>query len=142
MRHRKTSETGYETRKLPGFRRIFMKNQGKIMKIGWKMHLAQELLYLQVRPYGTREAPEGENNQTKAFEKRYLKSALRATNYFIEGREDRQKKDKTGKRKDKGQKTKKQAGFSQNKQQKEKANTEEKRKQSTVHCETKEKNQV
>ena len=81
-------------------------------------------------------------NQTKAFEKRYLKSALRATNYFIEGREDRQKKDKTGKRKDKGQKTKKQAGFSQNKQQKEKANTEEKRKQSTVHCETKEEKQV
>ena len=40
MRHRKTFETGYETRKLPGFRRIFMKNQGKIMKIGWKMHLA------------------------------------------------------------------------------------------------------
>ena len=52
------------------------------------------------------------------------------------------KGEKTGKRKDKGQKTKKQAGFSQNKQQKEKANTEEKRKQSTVHCETKEENQV
>lgn len=36
------------------------------------------------------------------------------------------KGEKTGKRKDKGQKTKKQAGFSQNEQQKEKANTEEK----------------